>query len=411
MSRTNFVKASAIAAALALTLAGCAGKDSGSNSATKDGSGGWSAGTDTIQVGLIGPMTGPFAVLGISQLNGLQVAADSINADGGIGGAKIKIVSRDMQLDPGKGVQFANELAGDSRVKMVVGPSISSFYAAAQGTFEQNKMLNCQPGVAGGSFADLKYGFRMENSAEQDMIRNLEYLKEQGIKSVGLVYEGDDTGKGYEKLLTKMAPKYGVKMEGFQQTRVDDTSHNAYVEKLADAGALFISNSASGAKTMAAAQATGYKGQMLGGSGAQNISFLESAGDAADGMVFDAPMYQFPLRDKANWSPGYKSFVKAIQSKYGENVGPKSGAKSPKGAAIASDCVIALAKAAENAKSVDKDKLADAMAKLDISAQDSASGCPIKPDEAHESYPLECIRLYKWQKDADGWFTTDVTPK
>ncbi len=273
-----------------MVIAGCSGKAdtpapgaAGGSTGGSTGGSSWSAGQPTVKVGLISAMTGPFAVLGISQQNGMQVAVDRINAAGGVGGAKLEIVTRDMQLDPGKAVGFANELAGDPSVSFVVGPSITAFYNAAKGTFESNKKLNCQPAVAGGTFADTTYGFRMENSATQDVTRNLEYLQSKGLTKVGLVYEGDDTGKDYAKLMTDLGPKYGVTLVGFEQSRADDASHVAYVQSLMDKGAqaIWISNSGSGAKTMAAAEQAKFDGLMIGGSGAQNISFLEA--DLRDG--------------------------------------------------------------------------------------------------------------------------------
>ncbi|MEO7130566.1 MAG: ABC transporter substrate-binding protein [Dermatophilaceae bacterium] len=401
-----------------MVIAGCSGKAdtpapgaAGGSTGGSTGGSSWSAGQPTVKVGLISAMTGPFAVLGISQQNGMQVAVDRINAAGGVGGAKLEIVTRDMQLDPGKAVGFANELAGDPSVSFVVGPSITAFYNAAKGTFESNKKLNCQPAVAGGTFADTTYGFRMENSATQDVTRNLEYLQSKGLTKVGLVYEGDDTGKDYAKLMTDLGPKYGVTLVGFEQSRADDASHVAYVQSLMDKGAqaIWISNSGSGAKTMAAAEQAKFDGLMIGGSGAQNISFLEAAGDFASGAIFDAPEYQYPLRDKASWTPGYQAFVTAVEKEFGTNVGPKTGAKSPKGVAVAADCIDAFAAAANQAKSLDGTALATAFGSLDIPADKTASGCQIKPDKDHESYPLDCIRLYKWEKDAKGWFTTDIT--
>ncbi|WP_256839425.1 ABC transporter substrate-binding protein [Ornithinimicrobium faecis] len=399
------------ATALALTAAGCSGKGDppGSPGEGTAAPGEWSAGTDTVRIGLISAMTGPFAVLGISQQNGMQVVADQINESGGIGGAQIEIVSRDMQLDPGKAVQHAHELAGDPTISFVVGPSITSFYNAASDAFEQQETPNCQPAVVGGSFADLDYGFRMENSATQDVIRNLEYLQQEGITSVGLIYEGDDAGKDYAAIITELGPEYGVELAGYEETRNDDVSHVSYVQALRDAGAIWISNNASGAKTMAAAQQEGYEGQMIGGSGAQNVSFLEAAGDAAEGAIFDAPMYQFPLRDKDSWTPGYADFVEAVEAAYGLNVGPNTGAEMPQGVAVAGDCVYAFAAAADAAESLEGQAVAAAFANLSLPADETPSGCRIEPDEEHESYPLECIRLYQWQQDEDGWYTVDIT--
>jgi ABC-type branched-subunit amino acid transport system substrate-binding protein len=399
----------AVTAVLVVAAAGCSSKEDRAGN-SNSGQASWSAGTNEIQIGLVAPMTGAFAVLGVSQQNSMQVVVDQINAAGGVGGAKLTIVTRDVGLDPAKAVAAATELAGDQRVKLVIGPSITSFYNATKAIYEQNKTVNCQPAVAGGTFNDLTYGFRSQDRLTDDIERMLQYLKSKNITTIGEIYEGDDTGKQVNQLLTSVGPKYGVQLVGYEQTRTDDQTHLPYVQKLANAGAIWISSNVSGAKTMAAAAEAKYKGVLVGGSGVQNISFLEAAGDAAAGTLFAAPNYQFPIRDRATWKAGYKAHIEAIESRFGVNTGPQTGAKSPKGTAIAADCVYAYWKASDAAKSLDSAKVADAIANLSLPDNETPSGCAIKPGKEHEFYALPCIRVYKWEKDAQGWFTEDVTP-
>lgn len=384
-----------LSVAVALTATGCSGKEAG--------------GKPPVKVGLIGPMSGPLAVLGISQQNSIQVEIDRLNAAGGIDGSQLQLVTRDSGLDPGKAVQAATELAGDQQIKLVVGPSLTAFYNAAKGVFEQNKKINCQPGVASGSFAELGYGFRSQDATELDVAKALGYLKSKGVKNVGLIYEGDDTGKSVDAILAKEAGGAGMTYLGFQSTRPDDQSHSAYMDAFKDAEAIFYSSNVGGAKTLAAAGAAGYKGILIGaGSGAQNISFIEGAGDAARGIVFPAPNYQYPTRDREQWRPGYRKHIEAVEQKYGVNTGPKTGATSPKGTALAADCVFAYAEAVKAAGGTDPDKVAAAMEKLDLAADTTPSGNSIKPGQAHEFYGEQDIRLYQWDKDDKGWFTREL---
>ncbi len=400
----------AAAAAGALVLSGCASKEERAGVSEKTGGSGWSAGADTIKIGLITPMTGAYSILGILQENSIRVEMDRINQAGGLGGAKLELVIRDSALDPGKAVQAANEMVGDEQVKMVVGPSLSAFYNASKAIYEQNKKLNCQPGVGTGDFGVLKYGFRSQDPNNISVEKMLEYLQTQDVKSIGLVYEADDTGKAMDGYIKEMAPKYGLTYLSYQETRPDDQSHRPYLDKLKDAGAIMVSSNASGAKTMAAAAEANYKGVMASTSGLQNVTFLDAAGELAIGSVFAAGNVQFNIRDKATWKAGYRAHVEAVEAKYGLVEGPKSGAKMPKGTAIAADCVTAFAAAAESAKSVDPDKLATAMAALDIPDTETPSGNAIKPAD-HEFYHVGDIHIYKWDRDADGWFITEVTPK
>ncbi|GAA0949550.1 ABC transporter substrate-binding protein [Actinocorallia libanotica] len=406
--RRSAIRWVSVLAVGALALAGCAGKEERAGDRGAGGAG-WAEG-DTIKIGLISPMTGPYAILGILQQNSIQVEMDRINQAGGVGGAELELVVRDSALDPGKAVQAANELAGDAQVRMVVGPSLSAFYNAAKGVYEQNKKINCQPGVGTGDFGALKYGFRSQDPNDIGVEKLMQYFKSKGVKSVGLVYEADDAGKANDGFLTELAPKYGIEYLGFQQTRPDDQSHRPYVDKLKDAGAIMVSSNVSGAKTMAAAGEAGYGGILAGTSGLQNVSFLDAAGDMAVDAVFSAVNVQFNIRDKESWKPGYRAHVEEIVKRHGVVEGPKSGAKMPKGTAIAADCVTAFAAAAENVESLDADALAPAIEKLDISDAQTPSGNRIKPAD-HEFFHVEDMHIYRWDKDGEGWFITDVTPE
>ena len=77
---------------LAISAAACGKSSSGS------GDGGGGSFPKTITLGEVIPLTGPYAELGEMHQLGAQMAADEINAAGGIknmGGAKIKLVVRD----------------------------------------------------------------------------------------------------------------------------------------------------------------------------------------------------------------------------------------------------------------------------------------------------------------------------
>ncbi|MFD2354606.1 ABC transporter substrate-binding protein [Nonomuraea ferruginea] len=379
--------------------------------AGETGNAGWSAGADTIKIGLIAPMTGAYAILGILQENSIRVEMDRVNEAGGVGGAKLELVVRDTALDPAKAVQASNELVGDSQVHFVVGPSLSAFYNASKNIFETNSKLNCQPGVGTGDFGSLKYGFRSQDPNNLSVEKLVEYLKAKGVSSVGLVYEADDTGKAMDGYLKEYGPKYGVEYKGYQETRNDDQSHRPYVDALKDSRRDHRLQQRQRRQDDGRRCRVGLQGRDgLSTSGLQNVSFLDAAQDMAVGSVFAAGNVEFNIRDRATWKPGYRAHVEAVEKKYGVVEGPKSGAKMPKGTAIAGDCIVAFAAAAESAKSLDADKLATAMEQLNIPDTETASGNTIKPAD-HEFYHMEDIHVYQWDKDADGWFVTDVTPQ
>ena len=370
----------------------------------------WDSKTDKIKIGLEAPMTGIFAVLGISQRNSLQVVADQINAAGGIGGAKIELVVRDDALNPVTAANNAKELAGDASINMVVGPSISAYYQAAAGYYEAAKKLNCQPAVAALDFTDYKYGFRSQDYFKDTLTALMTVLQKKKITKFGMIYEAGATGEDFNAYYTAQASKYGLTYLGWQKITSTQTSHNAELQKLIDLGAqaVSISNNAYGAYTAKAAKELKYAGILMGGSGAQNIAFHETGGNDFAGTLMAAPNYQWPLRDKSQWQPGYKAHTDAVVKANGFATGAKSGATSPNGTAIAADCLYAYAVAANKARSLDATKVRDAMEKLDIPANQTPSGVHIHPGTEHNFYQADGINVYEWRHDATGWYTVEV---
>ncbi len=395
--------------ALPLMISGCGAGGSG------DSGGGGNDGNvpTSVKLGVIQPMTGAFAVLGTVVKNSMQVQVDKINAAGGVNGAKLELVVRDMQLDPAKAVQFSNELARDPQVKLVVGPSISAFYEAAKKTFEDTEMINCQPAVASQDWSALKVGFQAQDEAETVVVRLLEFLQSKGVTKVGMVENNDDGGRTYHGLFEKLAPDYGVALVGWEQSRSDDQSHLAYVQKLMGKGAeaIWMSNVASGALTAAAAGKAGFQGLLITGNGLSSLPNIEATGDMLGKTAFTAGGFYYAAEDKSSWPAGYKEWAEALDKQFGKDAGPKTGVSILRGAPQAADCVAAFSAAAEKAQSFDRKKLAEAMETISIPGSESPSGCDIHPGDDHSLYEASCGRVYIWKQGTGGWVTEDVTPE
>lgn len=79
------------------------------------------AAADTIKVGAILPLTGPYAALGDDQQKGAELAAEMINKKGGCLGKTVEIVVRDSQLNGGVAVRKAKELVFEEKVDFLAG--------------------------------------------------------------------------------------------------------------------------------------------------------------------------------------------------------------------------------------------------------------------------------------------------
>src|SRR5579864_6384313 len=81
---------------------------------------------DTIKIVEFGSLTGDNASFGISQNNGVQMAAEEINTAGGVLGKKIELIVEDNQTKQGETTTIARKLISQDHVVAVIGEVASS---------------------------------------------------------------------------------------------------------------------------------------------------------------------------------------------------------------------------------------------------------------------------------------------
>ena len=76
---------------------------------------------DTIKIGVTQPLTGAFAASGNYVTQGAKIAADEINANGGVLGKKIELVIEDNKSNPTEAVATAEKLIQKDKVPVMMG--------------------------------------------------------------------------------------------------------------------------------------------------------------------------------------------------------------------------------------------------------------------------------------------------
>ena len=176
------VIAVALAAALSVGIAACGSSDSSS-----------SGGDDTWRIGLEAPLSGDTANLGKGMLHGAQLAADEINADGGVLGKQIEIVEIDDAGDPKTGVTAANEAIADG-LDGVVGPYNSSVGLETLPLYTDAKVMPIRLTTDTGTEG---YGIPLQPMSTQIAPVITKALTDfYGAKSVGILY---DSTEAYDK--------------------------------------------------------------------------------------------------------------------------------------------------------------------------------------------------------------------
>jgi branched-chain amino acid transport system substrate-binding protein len=84
-----------------------------------------------IVIGEYGSLTGTTATFGISSKNGIELYMDNVNAGGGIGGVKVRVIVEDDQSKPEEAATAVNKLIDQDGVIAVLGEVASSRSMAA----------------------------------------------------------------------------------------------------------------------------------------------------------------------------------------------------------------------------------------------------------------------------------------
>lgn len=368
-----------------------------------------------VKIGLNEPMSGPFGFYGQWVTNSVTVEANRINAAGGLLGCQIEVVTRDNGLDPAKVVGNTNELIGDSSVGLVMGPSFTAFYEAVSQSYEDGQKLNCQIAVNGtDSLKDKAFGFRINASSKLTADALVKYLAANNIKTLGAIYQNNGESATFDVELAAAGDKYGVKFVGSEYVDPTATSHAAQIGKLIEADAIFIDPQSNiAALTADAAGKAGYKGLLVGNNGLQGFTYVEGAGDAADGTIFASNYLgsytDIPIADQP---VAYGEHTQAVIDQFGVITGPKTGVDAIAGTQLAADCVVEWAAAVNAAGSFDNTAVAEAWRNLSLTQDEVPSGVGggVNFQGGNESWVApEQMTIYKWVKKDDGsWVVEEL---
>ena len=113
ISRRNFLAAAGVVAAAGV-LTACGGSSStAASTAAASGSTAAAASGDTIKVGVMGPLSGNVSVYGQAVVNGATLYLKQVNANGGINGKQLEILTEDEQGDATQAVNCFTKMVDE----------------------------------------------------------------------------------------------------------------------------------------------------------------------------------------------------------------------------------------------------------------------------------------------------------
>lgn len=319
---------------LVFSLIGCSSQPSGSTE------------PETIKIGFLGDLTGSVAMYGKPTLLGMKMAADEINAAGGVNGKMIEIVEADNRGDKQEGASVTQKFITRDKVVAIVGDPTTGITKVAAPIAQKAEVVLLSAGATGTGVVELgDYIFRntlLDTVAVPALVdyftKTMDYSKvaiitsDNNDYSVGLtqVFKDAIVGKDMEVVADEKV-KDGDKDFSGQITNI----------KAKNPDIIFFSGYyTEGALIMKEARKQGLEVDMFGGDGLYSPTLIDLGGGAIEGsMVYVGFSPEQP-------TPATAKFIEDFKTK---NDGKLPGLFEAQGY----DAVVILAQAMERAGSID----------------------------------------------------------
>ena len=225
-----------MACMMALSLVACGNKtnDNGGSGDSTDG-----AGTETIKLGVVGPLTGGYANYGLSVQHGAQLAVDEINAAGGVNGKQLELSAQDSQGDPESAVAAYGKLM-DWGMNVFLGGVLSGETASVVAAAKADDMFIMETtGSADKCIDGNDKAFRICFYDSYQGTAAADYLKDNALADeVGVFYQSDnDYSAGLYNAFVAECEKTGVTIKETQTfTTATNTDFSTQVNALVNSG-------------------------------------------------------------------------------------------------------------------------------------------------------------------------------
>ena len=377
--------------------------------------------TSDVVIGVIYPLSGASAQIGVDAQKAFETAAEIINknfdfelplarGDGlpGLGGARIRLVFADHQADPQKGRAEAERLITQEKVCAVIGTYQSAVAVTVSQICERYQIpfLSADNSSPSLHRRGLKFYFRASPHDEmysKAMFDFFDAMRKKGVKidTLSLFHEDTIFGTDSGNAQTKLANERGYKVVSDIKYRANSPSLSAEVQQLKAANADVLMPSSYTTDGILLVKTMGELGYKPPAIVAQDAGFSEKAlydavGDKLEGVISRGT---FSL-DLAAKRPMVGKINDMFKQKSGKDLNDYSSRQFM--------ALIVMADAINRAKSIDGEKIREALVATDLPGEETIMPWKrIKFDEMGQNNDADPVLL----QYVGGKFVTIFPPQ
>lgn len=252
-----------------------------------------SAADETIRIGGIFSLTGPAAAFALPTRDSVQLILDDMNTKGGINGRKVEMFLCDDKTNPTETARCASDLIRQDNVVAIIGSSTGTGTLAMLPSAARAEVPILSPvstiALTDPTNKNFKWVFRTSLNDKFMLNGMLDRLVfEPGYKRIAMLYSEDIYGQAGLKIATERAGEHGAEIVGAVSAASTALDLTPAATKLRgtdpDVVILQAWSPAMGAAFMRAARQVGLNVPIVASASLGQKSFLDAAGDAANGI-------------------------------------------------------------------------------------------------------------------------------
>ena len=264
-----------------------------------------------VRIGVAGSFSDP---IGLPMRQAAELAAEEINADGGIDGKRLELIIRDDYSDPDSAVFVAGDLY-NSNVSAVVGHLFSGMTLAAAPVYNggDDPVVAVSPSSSSPEITGAgDYTFRICPSDLAHGTELAHWVRDRLHLTRGAVlYLNDEYGRGIRQTFVAEFTRLGGELESVDPYLGEQPEVGPYLDRLAHGRApeflVVAGNRSEAEEILRQAHKRSLTMPVLGGDGLEGI---QEAGALAEGVYLSSPYFP-SIPSAAN-----RRFVEAFRRKY-----------------------------------------------------------------------------------------------
>lgn len=276
---------------------------------------------EPLAIGVLVPTSGSLAVWGINTERGARLAADRINAAGGIGGREVRLLVEDSECSPERATAVLDGWVSRGDVPAVVGAICSSDVLAMAPIAERGEVVILSTGASNPTISDAgDFIFRNWPSDRIQGELTADHAFERGLRNVAILYVDNAYGQGLEAVFGEHFRELGgaIALAPSESYAEGDDDFRAQLARIRDAGAdaLYLpAYTREYPAILAQARELGLEIPVIASETFDDPGTIERSGAAAEGVTFPSPA----SFDRT--TPQGREFAEAFESAYGEPPG------------------------------------------------------------------------------------------